>query len=238
MGLSFTDIKRYFLSSCGDEAVARAEWTAHVSEGYRRVCAKLDLPELQKVETVTVLAGTDKVSIPGFDANVYAILNVFDVTDGYPLRPEPDGMVGRDRYLVKGTTSAIPPAGAITNYIHDGTSLYVRYTPTYDTVLQVRVRQQPPNVTEADATNGTMPLTPDQYDWAIVHYAVANFYMVHPDRDAAQGEDDGTLLSQRHLQAAEDAVSGSKDPVFKEERSRYDGMRLRGRMLMPRTRTR
>lgn len=236
MGLSFTDIRRFFLAATGDEDIARAEWPAHVSEGYRQVCARIEVPELQKVEAATVLANTDNVSIPTFDASAYAILNIFNATEGFPLRPEPEGMLGRDRFLVKGTFPAKPPSGSVTNYIHDGTTLYVRYTPAADTVLQIRVRQQPPNVGETEASAGTMPLTPDQYDWAIVHLAAANFFLVHPAKDAGQGEDDGTLLSQRHLDAAERVFTGAVSSVFKEEQPRYDGMRLRGRMLGPRTR--
>lgn len=236
MGLSFTQIRQYFLASAGDEAIARKEWPDHVSEGYRQVCARVDVPELQKVETATVLSGTDNVSIPSFDSQVYAILGVFNVTEGFPMRPEPDGMLGRDRFLVAGVSTAIPPTGSVTNYIHDGTTLYVRYTPIQNTVLQIRVRMQPPNVGETEATAGAMPLTPDQYDWAIVHLAVANFFLVHPAKDVQPGEDDGTSLSQRHLQAADLVFQGVKDPVFKEERSSYAGMRLRGRMLGPRSR--
>lgn len=235
MGLSFTDVRRFFLAAAGDEAIARAEWPFHVSEGYRQVCARIDLPELQKVEPATVLANTDSVSIPSFDQNVYAVLNVYNATEGFPMRPEPGGMVGRDRYLLAGNP-ARPPTGSVTDYIHDGTLLYVRYMPTADTLLQIRVRQQPPNVGEAEASAGTMPLTPDQYDWAIVHLAVANFYLTHPKLDVQPGEDDGASLAQRHLDSAERVFTGAASTVFKEERSRYDGMRLRGRMLGPRTR--
>lgn len=236
MGLSFTDIRRFYLAACGDEDIARSEWPAHVSEGYRQVCARVEVPELQKVETAVVLAGTDNVSIPSFDTSVYAVINVFNATEGFPMRPEPDGMLGRDRFLVKGSIPAKPPSGSVTNYIHDGTTLYVRYTPAVDTTLQLRVRQQPPNVGEAEATAGVMPLTPDQHDWAIVHLAVANFYLVHPAKDVQQGGDDGTALSQRHLAAAEAVFSGAVSPIVKEEKGRYDGMRLRGRMLGPRSR--
>lgn len=221
-----------FLQLVGDSQVAREEAWGHLSEGYRSVATHKDVevPELNAFdEAVTVTAGNDFVAVSSIDLRVFAILDGFNVTQGFEIYQEPGGMVGRNRFL---DTTGKPPAGEITNYQRDGVRVYVRNTPSVDTVLRFRVRQQTPVLTAADA-NGS-PLTPSEYDSAILFGAAESFYLYHPKTDMV--DEHPVILSDKYRAARQIKIAEVKPTKAVEDKSRRETMRLRGYRLAPRSR--
>jgi hypothetical protein len=160
---------------------------------------------------------------------VFAIQNILNKTEGFPLNPEPGGVIGRQRYL---GTNGLPPPGSVTHYVRDGVRLYVRQTPTANTTLMVRVRRAVVALTDSDLNSS--PISPEQYDEAIIFHAAANYYLSHPREDAA-GEGQPPY-SQKYLGAAALKLVAPKIAPAVEDKARYnETMRLRGYSLQPRS---
>jgi hypothetical protein len=219
MALTWGKIRKYTIDACGEETGIINEVYDHVNEGYRRVCSLVDCPELVLTTTTTVTANTDYVAAP---TALYHILTVINLTDEYEMKPEPGGMLGRGRYI---QSTGRPPSGSCTHYYPDGLRIYVRDTPTIDTSLQLRYRVNPTPITEADLD--ASPLTPDRFDWAIIHAATRNYLQAHPSANAFDGETHITLAdkAERALQA----VLGEPRPAYSEvNKAVYHTMRLSG----------
>jgi len=230
MSLTWGQIRKHWLQIVGDNPAAVGESYDHLTEGYRSVAANhaVRVPELAAIdESLTATAGNDYVEMSGLDFDTYAILDVFNVTQGFPTEPEPGGMTGRRRYL---DTTGKPPSGTITHYQRDGVRLYVRNTPSAETVLRVRVQRQVATVTAGDINSS--PLTPAQFDWAIIYYAASNFYSVHPRIEG----DPATNYATYYLNLAREKISERVDPRVEEDRPRREAFRVQGYQLGPRTR--
>lgn len=230
MSMTWGQIRQHWLNTVGNASSATTEAYDHLTEGYRSVAANpsVRVPELAAIdESLTVSADADYVAMSGLDFDTYAVLDVFNVTQGYPIDPEPGGMTGRRRYL---DTTGKPPAGVITHYQRDGVRLYVRNTPEADTVLRVRVQRQVPTITVADIN--TTPLTPAQYDWAIVYYAASNYYSVHP---RLEGENP-TNYATYYAGLAREKIGERIDPRVEEDRPHRKSFRVQGYNLNPRVR--
>jgi hypothetical protein len=212
-------IRKFYIDGCSEETASINEAYSHLTEGYRRVCSLVDAPELVITTTTTIPADTDFIASP---TDCYHILTVINLTDEYEMHPEPNGMLGRGRYI---QSTGKPPSGSVTHYFPDGSRIYFRDTPSAITSIQLRYRTNPAAVTEAmlDAS----PLTPDRFDWAIVHASVRNFYQAHPSLNAIDGESHIALSdkAERALQA----VLGEPRPAYAEtNKSIYHTMRLSG----------
>lgn len=229
MARSWATIRDLYVQAAGDTPRGFQESWDHLAEAQRFVAAAVDVPELNAIDTdVSVTSGNDYVAISSFDYGVYAILDVFNVTDGVPMHPEPAGMMGRRAYL---STTGQPPAGSITHYQRDGARLYVRGTAAATTTLRVRFQRQMPDLSDSDASS--VPITPQQYDRAIVHKAAELYYLLHP-KENETGE--GQLLSSKHRAAYQELLSEPKSPRVDEDRPRQEVFRLSHFRPTPRSR--
>jgi hypothetical protein len=225
MSMTWAQIRMAFLQAAGDSEQAREEAALHVSEGYREIAAGSDVPELAAIDSlVPVPAGVDYTDVAAVDFSVYALLDAYNVTGGYPLYPEPGGMTGRNRFM--GTTG-IPPLGTITNYQRDGGRIYWRNTPASDAQIRLRVRLQTPTITLAADTLNESPITPAQYDMAIVWAAAESYYTLHP-KNEVDGAQAPTPLSQKYRDAKQAKLSVVVNPRVEEDRAHSEVMRLRG----------
>lgn len=230
--MTFAQLRALFLSAVGDNASAREECWSHLTEGYRLVTVDpgVKVPELASIdESVTIALGADYAEMTAVDFSVFAILNVFNVTSGYPLEPEPGGMEARARYLQAATGK--PPSGAITHYQHDGTRLYVRNTPDVATALMVRARKQVAALSDADLNSS--PLTPPNFDFAILYNAVGSYHSIHPQMSA-----EGLPVNEadRYFGLAKAKIGTMTDMRAVEDKVRQESTRLRGYRMGPRTR--
>lgn len=233
MSLTWGQIRKYVIEAAGGPGAVQEEVWDHVTEGYRFVATHpaVEVPELSAIdELLTVTSGQDRVAISSIDFDVFAIQSVFNLTSGYILYPDPGGMLGRERYL---QTTGKPPSGSITNYTRDGAYLYVRNTPTADTSLRVRVLRQVPAIGDADINSS--PITPAQYDWAIIHAATANFYKIHPRYASTQDGSQGESFADRFSRMAEQAIGTPKPTEREQDRVRKETWMLRGYSLQPRS---
>lgn len=228
---TWESLRRLFLTTCGDAAAAREEAWTHLSKGYRQVFndEAVDVPELSAIdEEVVVAADADYIAMTDINFSVFGIQNVFNKTDGRPLDPEPGGMEGRDRFL---TSTGTPPAGSITHYMRDGQRLYVRNVPTTETTLIVRVRREVPPLGDADIEGS--PLTPTHLDHAIVFYAAASFFSLHPRMHEGKPMPD----DERYRGLAKAEILGQVSPrVVEDKARRREHYRLSGYDLGPRWR--
>jgi hypothetical protein len=204
----------------------------HLGEAQRIVASMVDVPELSAIDTsVTVTSGNDYVEVSGLDYSVYAVFDVFNRTDSIPMYPEPSGMMGRRAYL---ESDGKPAANTLTHYQRDGSRIYVRGKAASDTTLQVRFQRQMPELSDADVS-GT-PITPQQYDRAIVHKAAELYYLLHPSENEHREGERVTMMSSKHRQAFEELFSASKSPRVEEDRPRQEQFRLSNFRMAPRSR--
>lgn len=229
--MTWAALRKLYLQATGDNVSAQEEAWTHLTEGYRVVSLNqaVDVPELAAIdESVTVAIGADYIEMSTVDFSAFAILSVFNKTDGFQVLPEPGGMVGRMRYL---DTTGKPPSGTVSFYQRDGTKLYVRDIPSATTTLMVRVRRQIAALTEADV-NGS-PLTPAQFDYPILYQAVAGYFSIHP---ATDGGDPAVALDVKYRDLANQKILEAHNPRVEEDRPHRGTMRLRGYSITPRSR--
>jgi hypothetical protein len=223
-----------FLSAVGDSEAARADTYPCLSEGYRDMTSRpeIEVPELNAFPAdLTATAGNDFLEVSTFDLEAYAILDGFNVTQGYEIFPEPGGMTGRNRFL---DTTGKPVVGDITNYQRDGTRIYLRNTPRVDSALRFRVRQQVPDVTETMLNES--PILPVQYHMKIVLSAAETFFNLHPRKE---GDGSAALIFAKQFQSAKlEGLAQVKASPTAEDKGRRESMRLSGYRLSPRSRGR
>ncbi len=231
---TWAQLRLLYVQGVGESPGAKEEAWTHLSNAYRDIATdpRVNVPELNAIDTsVSITADTDVVTVATIDFSVFAILDGFNVTDGVPIRPEPAGMIGRNRFL---ETTGKPPSGNVTHYMRDGSSIYVRNMPSVATTLKFRIMRQVADVTAADVNSS--PLTPSQYDMAIVQSAISNYYALHP-REAIATEGDRTvMLSQKSRQEVERILDQRRQPMAEEDRSRVGTTMLRGYSFSPRSR--
>jgi hypothetical protein len=230
VNLTWAQIKQFTIDACGNPTSINQEIYAHLTEGHNHVCAQVDVPDL--VQSADVVIPTDPMGITTYldyielDPTVYHLDSVKNKTDGYPVIPEPSGMLGRDRYLTAGTGR--PPTGSVRNYWRDGNRVYLRDTPTKSTTLTLRYRMEPADI---DATMLNLhPLPPAHYDWAIIFAAAMNYYMAHPTEEGAADK------VQQYQASMNEKLQAPKQVMVEEDRPRYQRMRLAGYRCSPRTR--
>jgi hypothetical protein len=180
--MTFEEIVRLYSSACGEAPAAYAERWLHITDAYRKVCAKLDLQQLEEdVSVLTTTAGVDWVALP---TAVFHVLSLHNTSAGFPVQPEPSGMRGRERYLDEDT--GIPSEGIVRYYAVTAQRIYLRQTPDDVYELNLRYKIQPTAISDSDLASS--PATPSQWDMAIIAGAAASFMRLHPDTDASYGE--------------------------------------------------
>lgn len=234
MARDWGSIRQLYYQATGGTPRAINEAWSHLSEAHRVVASSVDVPELAGIDDEVIIpAGSDFVEISTIGLPVYAILDVFNKTDGIPMFPEPMGMTGRRTLL---DTTGKPPVGALCNYQRDGSRLYVRGTAEVDTTLRVRVQRQLLDLTDADVL--TTPVTPQQFDRAIVHKAAELYYLLHPDENSISQGERSIQQSSKHRDAYGDLTAQPKSVRAEEAMARVSRFRLSGFRLSPRSRRR
>lgn len=225
MSQTWAQLRLAFLQGAGDSETARAEVWLHLSEGYREVASRLPVPELYGVDdSVVIPSGRDYFEVAGIDLDLYALMDVYNVTGNFPMYPEPAGMTGRNRFL---SDNGKPPSGSVTNYQREGSRVWVRNTPSVDTTVRIHVRLQTPMLSMAMVND--IPLTPSQYDMAILFAALENYYNLHPK---IEGEGSSQIILSQKYQSAKEAKLGAPTPPrVEEDKAHSETMRLRGYRL-------
>jgi hypothetical protein len=229
---TYAAMREAFAQTVGDSQNARAQANLCLTEGQRNIANGLDLPELQAIdESVVVATDDDFVEVANVDLDIFAIMDAFNVTKGYEIFPEPGGMVGRNRFL---DTTGKPQTGDITHYIRDGRNIYVRGTPSEDTTLRFRCRQQAPEVLDSNLNDE--PILPMQHRLAAIYAAAEVFYNLNPRNEAVGNA--VVSFSQKYRDAKQSALAETKASVAEEDKSRRQTMRLTGYRCHPRSRSR
>jgi hypothetical protein len=244
MSLTFAQIDNYAKLAIGEQSAWAQERYDHLSQALRRVCGlkEVDVPELYRQTTIVLTALAPSPAPPAqpyldyfpLDPEVMFIGSLYNQTDAYPITEEPSGMLGRNRYL---DTSGQPAPGSVTFFMRDGNNVYLRATPTKDTTLILRYGIEVPLVDNSMLNKH--PITPDHYDWAIVHAAVANYFSVHPDEGKAATQDSEGRETTRYQLAEQrfrDVVTQPKSVYAEEAKASFYQMRVAGYRPGPRTR--
>ena len=238
MSMTWEEIGELFTRAVGDSGMAEVEKWRHLTEGYRRVAShpEVEVPELTNPDstytiTESVSGAEDWPDYFESDCNVYAIKSLYNETDGHPMYPDPGGGTGRERFLEAGGS---PPRGSVHWWVREGSRIYVRDAPEADTTIRIRFKVQVPELTSADATKH--PLTPPQYEMAILHSALESYFAVHKPK--SQEGIPIVSVARDHGSQAESIIRRSIDPRAIEDRSRHQRIRLAGYRFSPMSRRR
>ena len=227
--LTYAKMRQFYLQGTGDSEAAQEESYDHLTEGLRKVSSQTDVPESEALdEQVTVKANTDRTLVSSIDFDAYAINDIYNVTDGVPMYPEPNGASGRRLYLIAG---GLPPIGNVTHWVRDGSYIFVRYMPGSDTVLRIRGRRQSSPITMSNL-NEVSPL-PAQYDWPIIWSAILNFVNLHDAPTGVTAEE--WLAKANKLRASIQDGMQKIEPRVEEDRTIRSTTRLRGYSTAPRS---
>lgn len=231
MSLTWGQMRKRYLSSVGDIPSADAEAWQHLTEGLRRLCRHVDVPELQQIATVTLSTGDHYFDM---DCDAFTIRSIFNCTDGIMMHREEGGFAGRQRYIDPAAPADPKPfAGSPTHWVRTGNRIYVRGTCEASTVIQVHYEVQPEPVDVSDIDSHA--ITPAQYDTVIVHFAVSDFYTSHAMANRPRGE--STLLPSAIAdRAAFSLLDDLKKPLEIETRAERGNIRLAGFQMTPRSR--
>lgn len=221
--MKWHQIRDLFISSTKGATAASSEALLHLNEGYRELCAKLDVQELEDEIQLNYSAGDDSQPLT---SQIFHIRHVDDLTNGKALEPEPAGMRGRSRFIE--ATTGKPPQGTPNYYVPSQGRLFLRPTADGDFVVRVRAKVHPSEIT--DASWGAEPTLPAQYHMTIAHAAAKSFLVSHPDvaasLNASGGEGYNAIADLRN--AIEIKIKA--ELPLPKERERFD---QRGRMYLP-----
>lgn len=177
----------------------------------RDLCAQIDVPELfQPDARQSTTANQDYIDI---DCDVYYISSIVDLSTGQRLDEEPEGNMGRSKFL---GTNGKPPTGSLRYWMRQGKRIYLRDTPGSVVELRLQYKVHPPEITNADW--GKYPMTPNQYDEAVLWLALSKFYSLHPPKLPDGQNDYGR--SDSLLQKAMLKIQSNEDIKAKEGKAR------------------
>jgi hypothetical protein len=236
MSMTWSELAELFVRGTGEGGIAEIEKWTHLTEGYRRVAShpRVEVPELTNPDATFTIeeSAPDAADWPDYfetDCDVYAIKSLTNETEGFPMYPESGGLTGRQRFLEPGGE---PPRGGVRWWAREGTRIYVREAPAADTTIRIRFKVQVPQL---DATyEDKHPLTPPQYELAILHAALESFYAVH--KPPAEEGVPALAVAREHAGQAESIIARSVDPRAIEDRSRHQRIRLAGYRFTPSSR--
>lgn len=217
--MNWAQIRQLYVGATGPAEAGTAEWEIHLNEGYRRVCARVDVRQLETTdESVTTVNGTDFSVLP---SDVFAVIQVDNTTSGNRLNPEPSGMRGRSRYL---DSDAGKPAAGDPQF-YDVTADRIYWRPTPDSAYQMRIRykRNPPAVS-IDKLDES-PLLPEHLHSAVALAAAVSFYGSHAELNE---ERTSGLTRLVEYQGALDKAL--QDPMEPKQQERFDQS---GRSYMP-----
>lgn len=209
--MNWAQIIDMYDKACGKASGAAQEWPIHVNEGYKALCARMNLEELDKRIGLETISGVDYVPMP---ADIFHVISVANITTGDKLDPEINGMRGRMQFFDPAGTG-LPVSGIPTNYAISGGRLYLRDTPNAIYQLELLGRARPDVVRDTDLDQ--RPVTPEHLDMAIVFAAARSFFSVHADSDVAAA--DGTRPSAKADANFNRAI---QEPDLPKDRERFD----------------
>jgi hypothetical protein len=219
--LTWFQVRDMYERACDSSELAIHETWLHINYAYRRVCAVLELPELHVPDaTVDTVANQDYINM---DSDVYSIDWIQDQETARKLDPEPNGMRGRVRFFESG--EARPALGVPQFYVRKGNKIYLRDTPDAIRTLNIGFRFHPAEVDSSDETKH--PITPPQYDMAMVKIAAGNYFELHPPTNALDGTLDFTRGQQLKQSGITD-LSEPKSPAAEENLDRRQYLRQEG----------
>lgn len=223
-------IRQKYLQAVGKRPSAEQESWDHISEGYRRVASRLELPELRVPDAIVTVAEDDHYF--DHDCDAYAIRSIFNSTDGTPMHQESGGMAGYNRFLESSAAGTPkPPSGVPTRYVRVGNRIYFRDRANEEKKFVIQFDLQVPEIAAADINEH--PVTPSQYDLAIVYMAAKAFFLVHGDEDKSpEGQPPPSVKMSN---AADEVLTRSKDPVAIESKAERTTIRAAGYRVTPRT---
>lgn len=220
MSMQWGDIHDLFLKTCGNSQDAPQEAWQHLNFMHRQLCASLELPELHIPDaTEPTVKDQDYIDM---DVDVYSIDWIVDKSTGRKIDPEPSGMRGRARYIETGQVR--PPTGAIQFYQRSGNKIFLRDTPSAIVTLLISFRMHPPQI--ADADRSKYPITPHQFDMALLKGAAANFFELHPPINPDGSMDYGRAAMLKG--AVVDDIAAHKNPTGEENLDRRQWTRQQG----------
>jgi hypothetical protein len=220
----FGDIAdRFDESVAGNTRAIERKWD-HISTGERRVATVLDLPELDHIDTrLSTVVATDYIELPPSIVHIYS---VFDLTTSSPMHKE-ESLRHRARFL---ESDGLPPTGAPYKWIRAASPagearLYYRDRPTAVSTFLLDTKQLPD--LRADEDRAKHPVTPAQYDEALLRFALWDYY------DTARGKDSEETaflrsLAQQSQQSAMSLLSSQSQPKAEEDKAQHGRMHQRG----------
>lgn len=228
--MTWKEIRDIYLVSTANATLAIEQAWYHLSNGYRRTCAELDIPEVYGPELqFTTVANQDWVATPdtgSFDS-LYSIYSGFNKTRGFAIEIEPQGFRGRNQLR---TTTGKPPSGDVTHYVRVGDKIWLRNTPTGAQVLLFQTRFQPADLSDSDLTGE--PRLPAQYHQAIVAQAAVSYYETVPE-DARDLSSPDLLQSAQFERTARRLMMTQAAPSQEEHHNRRHTLRVAGYRVTP-----
>lgn len=218
--MNWAQVRQLYLGACNSVEAAGVEWEIHLNEGYRRVCSRVDMRELETTdETVSTTDGVDYVPLP---TNVFSVIQVDNISSGFALQIEPAGMRGRSQYL--DANSGKPPEAAPQYWEPSAQRLYLRPTPDDTYRLRIRYKVAPEAIDQTRLDES--PALPEHLHTAIAYAAAVSCYSAHPEANTERTTS-GLTRSVEYQQLFDKAV---QDPFIPKDRERMD---LRGRAVIP-----
>lgn len=222
------ELRKMFLIGSGEKAHAEQQAWTFLTEGYRMLCNRIEVPELDVPDATVALAlGDDSFEM---DCDAFTIRSMFNVTDGVPMYREPGGYNGRQRFLEQ--TTGKPPQGSPEHYVRTGNKIWVRDTADAAKTLKIHYKIQPPDVAAANINDH--PVTPSHYDTAIVQAAIYKFFTTYTQLNKA--EEGQPLPSQVAKEAFDAALAEQVSEVEVETRNEHSTVRIAGFRYAPRSR--
>lgn len=211
--MNWAQIIDLYNTACGKATGAAQEWEIHVNEGYRALCARMNLQELDQEFLLETVPGLDYVPLP---VNVFHVISIVNLDTADKLTPEVNGMRGRMNFLDPAGTGMPIQGRNPTTYAISGGRVYLRDTPSIAVSLKILARARPEAVRDTDMDS--RPLTGEHLDMAIVHAAARSFYSVHQDADMG-GDGGGPKPSDV---AAANFERMLQEPDLPKDRERHD----------------
>ncbi len=225
--MTWKQIERLFIKVTGATQDAHDEKWDHLNYAHRELCAHLELPELHVPDAeVTTVHQQDYIDV---DDDVYNVDWIVDQSTGRKLNPEPGGMRGRARFIESGETR--PPLGSHAFWVRKGSRIWLRDTPQQGAAgagsepkLLISFRFHPPVVGKDNWSEH--PITPNQYDMALLKWAAANFFELHPPKNQ-----EGAIDYQRGdkmMKSVATDLEAPKSPMAEENLDRREFYRQPG----------
>lgn len=218
--MNWAEIGQAFINATKQAEEAAANKFLYLNEGYRNVCSRVDVRELESTdETISTTSGQDYTVLP---ANVFSIIQVDNTSTGRRIEPEPSGIRGRSQFL--NADSGAPPSGAPQYYVPSGSRLFLRPTPDAVYTLRIRYKKHPEKIDET--MEDQYPELPEHLHIAIAYAAAVSFMNLNPSLN-----EELQAVGATYSMLLQKALDGRlTEPMLPKDRERYDQS---GRQVIP-----